>query len=304
MRLYLFLDRLFPNSFPAKVFFVAFIGTHIPLITVVSWVLSWNTGLSLLHPVIGVLLVATLSGTVVTLWAVWALLAPLRLLRGALDDFDATGRLDETLPSGRDDVGRLTRTAIRMARRLSARMSHHVSAAETDPLTGLLNRRGLEARADAITRGTVLFLDLDGFKQVNDTLGHDVGDRVLAATGHVLKSETRAQDLLARPGGDEFIVIAPDLTVEEAQAIGERLRRAVAEIMDDDRASVSASIGIAAIDRDWRWSVERADRAMFEGKAQGRDRVAVFRDPVRVRSAPETSEAAGEPAQTRLGSRG
>ncbi|HEX3691839.1 MAG TPA: GGDEF domain-containing protein [Solirubrobacteraceae bacterium] len=117
--------------------------------------------------------------------------------------------------------------------------------ADTDPLTGLLNRAGFRTAAErehAIAQRTgapltVAVLDLDGFKQVNDAHGHGVGDRLLVELARSWKQRLRAGDILARHGGDEFVLLLPSTTVESAGAVLERLR--------DEKLSVRWSIGVA-----------------------------------------------------------
>jgi diguanylate cyclase (GGDEF)-like protein len=157
-----------------------------------------------------------------------------------------------------------------------------------DPLTGLPNRLALRERlGTAIERarrtrrpGAVLFCDLDGFKDVNDLLGHQAGDEVLTEVAHRLAAEIRAGDTVARLGGDEFIVLAEDITSVEVGVLAERIQRAVAVPVSHDghAVRVTVSIGIAELD-DESATVERvigqADAAMYRAKAAGRDRYVV-----------------------------
>jgi diguanylate cyclase (GGDEF)-like protein/PAS domain S-box-containing protein len=159
--------------------------------------------------------------------------------------------------------------------------------AREDPLTGVANRRvlmrELEAaieRARAGWPGAVLLLDIDGFKEVNDTLGHHAGDKLLAELAQRLEEALRPGDLLARYGGDELVVIPARATLEEAQWIGERLRACIDGVsVGDGSKSVSLSIGIVAIDGslDAEGALQEADRALYEAKRQGRNRVVIRR---------------------------
>lgn len=154
-----------------------------------------------------------------------------------------------------------------------------------DPLTGLGNRRELERRwpqlvAQAATDDTplaVAMLDLDSFKQVNDARGHAVGDRVLVALAGLLRAHTRAADLVARVGGEEFLLALPDTSPERALEVCERLREQVAA--HDWHAlapglQVTISAGLACSppgDRDTL--IEAADAALYRAKSAGRNRV-------------------------------
>lgn len=154
-------------------------------------------------------------------------------------------------------------------------------SASRDPLTELLNRREFESRlarllADA-TRppGALLFLDLDRFKQVNDTGGHPVGDRMLVAIARLIEAGVRKGDTVARLGGDEFAVLLPDCSEPTAHEIAERIRQAVArhELQADGQVhSVGVSVGIA-LTGDAQTPAQvmlAADRACYAAKHAGR----------------------------------
>jgi diguanylate cyclase (GGDEF)-like protein len=167
----------------------------------------------------------------------------------------------------------------------------------TDSLTGVANRRQLFLRLDQeLSRSvrfgdplTVLMLDLDLFKQINDQHGHTVGDGVLRAVAAVLKRNLRKVDLLARYGGEEFCVLLPRAAKPEALEVAEKLRRAVAAASlpgpeKDKPLSVTISIGVASLGTDAADSaglVEKADAALYEAKRLGRDRVAAGVMPAR-----------------------
>lgn len=159
------------------------------------------------------------------------------------------------------------------------------SRAMTDALTGLPNRWALQ---DALKRMLahasrsnsplgLLLLDLDHFKQLNDTYGHNAGDQALAAVGQVLMGELRDADLPARSGGEEFAVLLPGTPLEGSLAVAEQLRRAIAAIeLPFAGAVLTASIGVAvlplhAVDSDGL--MRAADRALYAAKRAGRNRI-------------------------------
>jgi diguanylate cyclase (GGDEF)-like protein len=157
-----------------------------------------------------------------------------------------------------------------------------------DELTGLDNRRGFWAHLEyAINFAgryggavSVLLLDLDGMKRVNDTAGHPEGDRLLQRVGDVLRLSLRNTDLAARLGGDEFGVVLPNTDGAAASIVAERIRQRIAELGGIAAGcSVSASVGIATAlgtGRDERAAhllVARADSALYAAKRQGRNRV-------------------------------
>jgi diguanylate cyclase (GGDEF)-like protein len=152
--------------------------------------------------------------------------------------------------------------------------------ASTDGLTGLVNRRSFENRMRQLRTDGVDFAlvmaDLDHFKLLNDTYGHEAGDRALRIFSETLRLELRADDTACRYGGEEFAVLLPGVDVYEAVEAVERVRTALSEVTGrGDAPTVTASFGIAqANDADGTDDlVQRADQAMFAAKAAGRDRI-------------------------------
>ena len=154
--------------------------------------------------------------------------------------------------------------------------------ASTDGLTNLANRRTFEETLrrevgrSARTRQpvTLLMVDIDHFKVLNDTFGHPEGDRVLRNVAAALSRECREFDVVARYGGEEFAVVAPACGADDARVLAERVRRAVAEL--DDGPSVTASVGVAIFPEgadDEASLLRAADRALYRAKRAGRDRV-------------------------------
>jgi diguanylate cyclase (GGDEF)-like protein/putative nucleotidyltransferase with HDIG domain len=165
----------------------------------------------------------------------------------------------------------------------SARQLEHLQhLAEHDPLTGLRNRRGFEPRiqreierSDAENAVSVLVCDLDNFKRVNDTLGHEAGDDVLRRFADLLIRSTRGSDVPTRLGGEEFAVVLRETDSGAALIVAERLRQAVREEFADFPASVSVSIGLAASGEDLPNAddvLRAANRALRAAKRLGRDR--------------------------------
>jgi diguanylate cyclase len=159
-----------------------------------------------------------------------------------------------------------------------------VTMANTDPLTGLPNRRSLNSSVSAAIQHAgpdkllaVYMLDLDGFKQVNDQYGHDVGDELLVAVAGRLKANLRNSDVVSRLGGDEFLVMSTGLkSASQAQELGEKLVKAFSEpfILAAQTCSVGLTIGyaLAPVDaHDSRTLLKRADAAMYAGKQDGKN---------------------------------
>jgi two-component system cell cycle response regulator len=172
---------------------------------------------------------------------------------------------------------------------LRNRLEESIEAAMIDPLTGLHNRRYMENHLatlviDALSSGrslSVLLADIDHFKRINDTYGHDVGDVVLKEFSNRFRRNTRGIDLACRFGGEEFLVIMPDTNMSRAYQVGERLRVAIAadafQIRPGLGIHMTASVGIATLEcpEDTPETVfRRADSALFAAKRRGRNRVA------------------------------
>lgn len=170
------------------------------------------------------------------------------------------------------------------------RLIQRATAADTDALTGLGTRLYMEEAlprlfSECETRGlalSVLVVDLDNFKRVNDTLGHPVGDRVLAETARVVLKSIRESDIGVRFGGEEFIVFLPGTSLGEAQTVAERVRGAVASFDAGSIApglAITVSVGVAQRREAETWSslFQRADQALYRAKKGGRDRVELDR---------------------------
>ena len=179
--------------------------------------------------------------------------------------------------------GLLVVSMLAIFRRLSALAERD---AAHDPLTNLLNRRSaslaldqLIARARRLDEPlSLVSVDLDHFKSINDTHGHEVGDTVLAAVAEVLRSTCRASDVVARVGGEEFLIVLPGTDEPGAVRVAEKVRRAISgDLVRGLREPVTASLGLTTFrldDHDQTDMLRRADRAMYHVKQTGRDRVA------------------------------
>jgi len=158
---------------------------------------------------------------------------------------------------------------------------------ESDHLTGTLNRRAFYQKLARITKynkkqkGTLLILDLDHFKQINDTYGHSFGDIVIKETAEQLKYKIRKQDLLARWGGEEFLIFLRDCDEAEAELIANSMQQHIAQyefILTDDAINTTVSIGvyhsnnIQLLDE----GINHADEALYKAKANGRNCVVIY----------------------------
>lgn len=180
------------------------------------------------------------------------------------------------------------------------------SMASTDPLTGVANRRRLAQRAaEEISRArrsnqavTLAMIDLDHFKNLNDTHGHEAGDRALCAVAATCVEALRGVDLVSRTGGEEFVVLMPETTLERGIEVAERLRHAISQIalpVSGGCLTLSASFGVATL-RPGETSIDemlkRADQALYRSKANGRNRVSSQEPAMAARTSLEGGAAA------------
>ena len=160
-----------------------------------------------------------------------------------------------------------------------------------DPLTGVYNRRGFEIQASKMladdslpSKGlSLLMVDIDNFKNINDSYGHVFGDRVISTMANTLKSKVKGQDSVARMGGEEFVILLPETTLPGATALAEQIRARIEQgkirrpNSQEQVGSITVSIGVAAYQggetlEEW---LDRADQALYLSKQSGRNKVSV-----------------------------
>jgi diguanylate cyclase (GGDEF)-like protein len=155
--------------------------------------------------------------------------------------------------------------------------------ARVDQLTGVLNRRGLDerlaielerARRENAVLGVASF-DIDHFKRVNDEFGHEIGDRVLTRLGEAMRTEVRSTDVVARMGGEEFLLLLPGSDAEETGEVAERIRARFAAADGLPRVTVSAGVSSAVAPADGALLIAESDAALYAAKRAGRDRTVV-----------------------------
>jgi len=218
-----------------------------------------------------------------------AVLAGWRRLQGWSSGPDGTAFYSDTMISTLvDEAGHpdgfvvITQDASELRRR-EDELRHE---ADTDPLTKLANRRGFDARAAPLITScasngaavSVMMLDIDHFKMVNDTYGHDAGDQVLRSLGAALIGRLRTIDLIARFGGEEFAVLLPGATLDTAARTAEALRATVEdlsiEVAPNTVIHVTISIGVTQLSGDLTETLRHADTALYTAKRLGRNRIA------------------------------
>jgi diguanylate cyclase (GGDEF)-like protein len=287
LKTYASLARIgFPKGFSGKIMLVVFAGTHLPLVVLVLYLLLVSPGGLGTHLVVlAALLIATLLGFVATLFALRALLAPVRLASSSLVTYLDERRKPE-LPTGfSDEAGRLMADVQHTVDHLDSTILSLEGLSGTDHLTGLPNRRKAEQRlaedhARAKRGGAILTVavgDIDNFKAINDAHGHQAGDACLRHVALVIGRNVREGDWLARWGGDEFVLALWDASVfaSPETALGRinaGLRRSPVRLPEGEELVLSISVGAHryAGEDDLREVLAKADAAMYEAKREGR----------------------------------
>lgn len=190
------------------------------------------------------------------------------------------------IPSGLPILGFIV-LFLASARSLNDRIGREEEASRTDPLTGLPNRRGFLEASEEILEAcsrlglpiSVVLADLDRFKDVNDTLGHAAGDHLLKSVATSIRASLRSQDIVARWGGDEIVLLLPETDMGDAVRVAGKLRAAVEALSVEHgggRVHATLSLGVAGHARDaiLGETIARADAALYRAKEEGRNRVA------------------------------
>ena len=190
------------------------------------------------------------------------------------------------LPGSVADIARIREAASRvldLVALLQNQIDTERAEAARDPLTGVANRRALHLRGELLFHAheqiSVVLIDIDRFKDINDRFGHLVGDDVLKGVVERIRKAVRERDLLGRFAGDEFLLLLPDTPHHEALRVAHRVRTGISSrpiSTSKGLVSVTASVGVACRDRrddTLAVLVERADQAMYTAKSDGRDRV-------------------------------
>lgn len=252
-----------------------------------------------LHEAATTVILAGVIAAVLAVWLTWLAASRIGLslaqIAQAASDVQH-GKPNAHIPHRNDnrEVTQLSEALIAMTTELEARVALRTrqleeanealaNNARVDPLTGLLNRRGFDERrsivvANARRRGgplSLLAIDIDHFKSVNDRFGHAVGDSVLCALASTLRGRVRETDVVARMGGEEFTVILVDTTTTQARSIADALVRQVAGNQFDVVGRVTISCGVSAMEiaDGGVKSLRKVDRALYAAKADGRNRV-------------------------------
>lgn len=230
------------------------------------------------------LLPATILLGIVIWWLAAKISAPLKQLVNVSNDFALIPNRANyrKIHSPITEIRQLKMALLRRSSDIQRKITLLDKASQTDPLTNIANRRGLELYAASIQEKTrsraVLAIDIDHFKKVNDNYGHDCGDKVLKQLASVLCKNTRAEDLVCRIGGEEFLIIT-EQSLSQAAELAERIRTAVPKCQFGLAETITISIGVAT----WQpkvspldTAVKKADMALYQAKNNGRNQVIVY----------------------------
>ncbi|MBM9913021.1 MULTISPECIES: sensor domain-containing diguanylate cyclase [Stenotrophomonas] len=222
----------------------------------------------------------------ITWWFARRISLPLWQLARNVQDGEDTGNAISHVNGIRAwyfEVAQLKQAVLYSFSALQDRIGTLNRASRTDPLTGLLNRRGLQQALDALqAQGlpfAILTLDIDRFKSINDSHGHDVGDAAIVHIAEQMRRHSRETDVLCRAGGEEFLVLLPGVGIEAARQTGERLRQAIADEPFAPVGTITVSLGVAhfpSFHTDPEQALRLADKALYLAKEQGRNRVVVY----------------------------
>jgi diguanylate cyclase (GGDEF)-like protein len=264
------------------------------MIAFITWVLWYTDGLA--SPLLNAYLLAVITsaltlGKLATLANVGLIAACYIFLGSASFDEVASLRFVAALAAQIAPVLLVAYITTMFSADIRFGLQHAKLLSETDELTGLYNTRGFAIAANRLfgqamrygRAATVLMIDSDNLKTVNDTHGHDAGNQLLRQVANVMQTELRATDVPARYGGDEFIVLLPETPAKGAMEVAERIRTAISArpLAIDGRQVVSTvSIGLATFPDDGRTLdalATRADRALYLAKQEGRNKVVRYK---------------------------
>ena len=231
------------------------------------------------------ILPVSIIGLLLMLWMTYRLTLPLRQLAHSASHLSATqtGEQLRRIDAWYVEVAAIRRALLTGEQLLQEKFGKLRQQAQSDALTGLANRRAIQLALDALMQSSrafaVLALDIDHFKRVNDTFGHDAGDEVLKHLAELLRHNSRQDDLPCRVGGEEFTMLLPDTGLADARRIAERIRSAVEQADSPHVGKLTVSIGVACRRPDTQQAdsvLKQADEQLYKAKHSGRNRVEVL----------------------------
>jgi diguanylate cyclase (GGDEF)-like protein len=287
LRIYNLISRLpGPKNFAVRIFMFSFLGTQLPLFALLLYVVMNADLTPELLTTVSVVLIATLLGSASTIIALIAYAEPVSAISKAMQNY-TTDNYEPDLPEGyNDEIGELMANTQGALKKLHGMIHSMHELSIRDELTGLYNRRFFVEQAEQLLSRahrygeplTLIFIDMDNFKQVNDQFSHLVGDQTLRQVAELMSDTARGSDLTARLGGDEFVIVFPNTPLSRAKNLCERLR---ANVEKYDWAPMlqgmvpTMSIGVAEAQKGDTVEVliDRADANLHKAKKEGRNQV-------------------------------
>jgi diguanylate cyclase (GGDEF)-like protein len=286
LRLYNLLAKLpGPRNFAVRIFMFSFVGTQLPLFALLLYVLVNVELTAEMLTTFSIVLIAALLGSVSTVIALLAYAEPVGAISRAMQNY-STGDYEPNLPENyNDEIGELMANTQGALKKLHSMIHSMHELSIRDELTGLYNRRFFVEQADQLLSRahrygeplTLIFIDLDNFKEVNDKFSHTIGDQTLLQIAELMSETARGSDLTARLGGDEFVVVFPNTPINRAKHLCERLR---AKLENHDWTPLlgnslvpTMSIGVAEAQKGdtVEMLLDRADANLHRAKEDGRN---------------------------------
>jgi diguanylate cyclase (GGDEF)-like protein len=275
-----------PRSFAVRIFLLSFISTQLPMFLLLLYVvLNVELNAEILTTV-SIVLITALLGSASTVLALIAYAEPVNAISKAVHNFAYADRVPDLPDTYNDEIGELMANTQGALKKLHSMLHNMHELSIRDELTGLYNRRFFSEQAELLLIRamryeeplTLIFIDIDDFKSINDRYSHQVGDSALRQIATIMTDTARGSDLTARLGGDEFVIMLPNTPLERAHQISERLRTAM-ENHDWSAlipgAVITISIGMAAAQEydTIEKLMDRADSNLFRAKKGGRNQI-------------------------------
>jgi diguanylate cyclase (GGDEF)-like protein len=284
MRSFAIISRIpWPTSFAGRIMVICFLTTHIPLLALIVWITTSTQGFnSTTLGFIAVVLAATVISCAATLALIWLALRPLNLVCNAFDQF-VDQRTVPTLPTNfRCEIGRVMASTQCVLENMARALNVLETEANFDPLTGVGNRRWLfqeiTRKRDLATPAQgmgIVLVDIDHFKEINDSFGHVCGDTVLRGIAETFEEIAGVNASIARVGGDEFCLVIEQSDFEQTIDTAQEICRVVASnsYASLPPGQVTASFGVTTLNpaEEMLTILERADEFLYRAKTEGRN---------------------------------
>ncbi len=286
-RLYNFISKLpGPKNFAVRIFMFSFIGTQVPLFALLLYVLMSVELNAEVLTTFSIVLITALLGSASTVVALMAYAEPVGAISRAMQNYTEES-FEPDLPEGyNDEIGELMANTQGALKKLHSMIHSMHELSIRDELTGLYNRRFFVEQAEQLLSRasrygeplTLIFIDMDNFKLVNDHFSHLVGDQTLRQVAELMSDTARGSDLTARLGGDEFVIVFPNTPLSRAMHLCERLRTNLekfdwAPLLQGMVPTMSIGVAEAQKDDTVEILIDRADANLHKAKKEGRNQI-------------------------------